>query len=47
MLMAIAMLVAVGLVGLVGLLLVHGAQDRPDRVSDQWRDSYTRDRRDG
>jgi hypothetical protein len=46
MLMASAMLLAVAGVALVGFLLVHGAQDRPDRVSDQWRDSYTRDRRD-
>jgi hypothetical protein len=44
MIMAIAMLVAVGLVGLVGFLLVRGAE-QPDHVSDHWRDSFIRDRR--
>jgi len=46
MLMAIAMLLAVAGVGLVALLLVRGAQDRPDHVSPAWRDSHVRDRRD-
>jgi len=44
--MAIAMLAAVAGVGLVGFLLVHGAQERPDHVSTAWRDSHVRDRRD-
>jgi hypothetical protein len=47
MLMAVAMLLAVAGVGLVALLLVRGAQDRPDRVSDAWRDAHVRERRDG
>jgi hypothetical protein len=47
MLMAIAMLIAVAGVGLVAFLLVHGAQDRPDQVSDHWRQAHVRERRDG
>jgi hypothetical protein len=45
MIMAIAMVIAVGLVGLVGFLLVRGA-DRPEHVSPRWIDSHVRDRRD-
>ncbi len=45
--MAVAMLVAVGLVGLVAGLLVHGAQERPDQVSEAWRNAHVRERRDG
>jgi len=46
LLMAAAMLFAVGLVALVGFLLVRGAETPADRVSDTWRHSHIRDRRD-
>jgi flagellar biogenesis protein FliO len=43
--MALAMLVAVGLVGVVAWLFVRGAE-QPDRVSPRWIDAHIRDRRD-
>lgn len=45
LLMALAMLFAVGAVGAVAWLLVRGAE-RPDYVSTDWRTSHVRDRRD-
>jgi hypothetical protein len=46
LLMVAAMGVAVGLVGLVGFLLVRGAEPPDDRVSGRWISSHIRDRRD-
>jgi hypothetical protein len=45
LLMAVAMLFAVGAVGAVAWLFVRGAE-RPDYVSNEWRTSHVRDRRD-
>jgi hypothetical protein len=44
--MAAAMALAVALVGVVAVLLIRGAQDRSDRVTNQWIDSHLRDRQD-
>ena len=44
-LVVVAMIVAVAGVAVVGLLLVRGAE-RPDYVSNEWRTSHVRDRRD-
>jgi len=44
LLMAVAMIVAVAGVAVVALLLAHTPQD--ERVTDEWRASHIRDRRD-
>jgi hypothetical protein len=44
--MAVAMLVAVGVVGVVAALLVMHGTDPDDRVSTRWRESHIRERRD-
>jgi hypothetical protein len=45
LLMALAMAFACAVVGGVAWLLIRGAE-RPDYVSNEWRTSHVRDRRD-
>lgn len=45
LLMGVAMAFACALVGAVAWLFVRGAE-RPEHVSDEWRTSHVRDRRD-
>jgi hypothetical protein len=45
LLMALAMAFACALVGVVAWAFVRGAE-RPDYVSNEWRTSHVRDRRD-
>jgi hypothetical protein len=45
LLMALAMVFACGLVGVVAWAFVRGAE-QPDRVSPRWIDAHIRDRRD-
>jgi hypothetical protein len=45
LLMAFVVAIACGLVGAVAWLFVRGAE-RPDYVSNEWRTSHVRDRRD-